>query len=109
MSNQNRGTDMGDAELFDVLGDPCARNVILQATQPLTSEEIARRSGWTEETVERRVEALVRNGFLARVPKNEGENGHIAYRTRVKKIRAGVMDDGLGVEVETESGSLVEM
>lgn len=82
------------AEVIDLLGDGCARAVLIAANgQPVTAKEIIRRCDASETTVYRRIRTLVERGLLEeRIALLRDSKQATVYRTTFTRLE--VLFDG---------------
>jgi predicted ArsR family transcriptional regulator len=87
--------------LADLLGDDCARTILVEAKkEPCSAEELSDRAGVSEPTVYRRLERLREYELVTEdvQPVTDGKNYRV-YRTQLDGIELDLTEDGFEVTV----------
>jgi predicted ArsR family transcriptional regulator len=95
-------SDVRDPEaLADLLGDECARTILIEAKkEPRSAAELSDRAGVSEPTVYRRLDRLSEYDLIAGdiQPVTDGKNYKL-YRTRLEGIELDLREDGFEITV----------
>jgi DNA-binding transcriptional ArsR family regulator len=95
-------SDVRDPDaLADLLGDDCARTILVEAKkQPRSAAELSDRVGVSEPTVYRRLDRLREYDLVAEEiqPVTDGKNYKV-YRTRLDGIELDLGEDGFEITV----------
>ncbi|MFB6250361.1 MAG: ArsR/SmtB family transcription factor [Halobellus sp.] len=95
-------SDVRDPEaLADLLGDDCARTILVEAKkEPRSAAELSDRAGVSEPTVYRRLERLRQYDLVTEdiKPVPDGKNYKL-YRTQLEGIELDLSDDGFEITV----------
>jgi len=95
-------SDVRDPEaLVDLLGDECARTILVEAKkEPRSAAELSDRAGVSEPTVYRRLERLREYDLVSAdiQPVTDGKNYEL-YRTELDGIELDLSEDGFEITV----------
>jgi predicted transcriptional regulator len=95
-------SDVRDPEaLADLLGDECARTILVEAKkEPRSAAELSNRAGVSEPTVYRRLERLREYDLVTEdiQPVTDGKNYKL-YRTELNGIELDLSEDGFEITV----------
>ncbi|AFZ74123.1 winged helix-turn-helix domain-containing protein [Natronobacterium gregoryi] len=98
-SNTRSESTPDSAAQLDVLGDECARTIVVATSGgPKTAKELTDRTDSSSATVYRRINNLLESGFLAECVRFEDDGSHTtAYEATVDGLEIDIGPDGIDV------------
>ncbi|SDQ95481.1 winged helix-turn-helix domain-containing protein [Natronobacterium texcoconense] len=98
-SNTRSESTADAAAQLDVLGDECARTIVVATSEgPKTAKELTDRTDSSSATVYRRINNLLESGFLAECVRFEDDGSHTtAYEAMVDRLEIEIGADGIEV------------
>lgn len=98
-SDTRSETAVDPATQLDVLGDECARTILVATSEgPRTAKELTDRTDSSSATVYRRINNLLESGFLAECVRFEDDGSHTtAYEATVENLQVSIGSDGIDV------------
>ncbi|WP_226042279.1 winged helix-turn-helix domain-containing protein [Natrinema sp. DC36] len=105
-SNTRSESTANPAAKLDVLGDDCARTILIATSEgPKTAKELTKRTDSSSATVYRRINNLLESDLLAECVRFENDGSHTtAYETTVDALRVRIDADGINVVVSDSDG-----
>ncbi|RQG91236.1 ArsR family transcriptional regulator [Natrarchaeobius halalkaliphilus] len=101
-ASNTRPDQTGDPEAqLDVLGDTCARTIIVATSNgPKTAKELTERTESSSATVYRRINSLLESDLLAECIRFEEDGSHTtAYEATVEQLTVRIDPDGINVSL----------
>lgn len=103
-SNTRSEPSPDSAAQLDVLGDECARTILVATSEgPKTAKELTERTDSSSATVYRRINNLLESDFLAECVRFEEDGSHTtAYEATIDRLRVDVGATGIDVSPATQ-------
>ncbi|WP_247004830.1 winged helix-turn-helix domain-containing protein [Halosolutus gelatinilyticus] len=103
VSNTRSETTDDPAAQLDVLGDECARTILVATSEgPKTAKELTERTDSSSATVYRRINNLLESDLLAECVRFDEDGSHTtAYEATVDSLRVRIGADGIQVSVSS--------
>lgn len=100
-SNTRSESTANPAAKLDVLGDDCARTILIATSEgPKTAKELTKQTDSSSATVYRRINNLLESDLLAECVRFENDGSHTtAYETTVDDLRVRIDADGINVVI----------
>jgi len=104
-SNTRSESTADPAATLDVLGDDCARTILIATSEgPKTAKELTKRTDSSSATVYRRINNLLESDLLAECVRFEDDGSHTtAYEATIDALRVRIDGDGITVGVADSS------
>ncbi|WP_408960124.1 helix-turn-helix domain-containing protein [Natrinema sp. 74] len=105
-SNTRSESTANPAAQLDVLGDDCARTILVATSEgPKTAKELTNRTDSSSATVYRRINNLLESELLAECVRFEDDGSHTtAYEATADVLRVRIGADGIEVIVSNTDG-----
>ncbi|MFB1065128.1 helix-turn-helix domain-containing protein [Natrinema sp. H-ect4] len=105
-SNTRSESTANPAAKLDVLGDDCARTILIATSEgPKTAKELTKQTDSSSATVYRRINNLLESDLLAECVRFENDGSHTtAYETTVDDLRVRIDADGINVAISDSDG-----
>ncbi|MCU4742697.1 helix-turn-helix domain-containing protein [Halobacteria archaeon AArc-m2/3/4] len=99
VSNTRTDPAVNPAAQLDVLGDECARTILVATSNgPRTAKELTERTDCSSATVYRRINNLLESELLAECIRFEEDGSHTtAYEATVENLQVDIDADGIDV------------
>ncbi|WP_276257037.1 winged helix-turn-helix domain-containing protein [Halomontanus rarus] len=99
VSNTRTDPTVSPAAQLDVLGDECARTILVATSNgPRTAKELTERTDCSSATVYRRINNLLESELLAECIRFEEDGSHTtAYEATVENLQVEIDADGIDV------------
>ncbi|ELY86272.1 winged helix-turn-helix domain-containing protein [Natrinema altunense] len=100
-SNTRSESTADHAAQLDVLGDDCARTILMATSEgPKTAKELTKRTDSSSATVYRRINNLLESDLIAECVRFDDDGSHTtAYEATVDVLRVRIDADGIDVAV----------
>ncbi|AFO56621.1 MULTISPECIES: winged helix-turn-helix domain-containing protein [unclassified Natrinema] len=100
-SNTRSESTADHAAQLDVLGDDCARTILIATSEgPKTAKELTKRTDSSSATVYRRINNLLESELIAECVRFDDDGSHTtAYEATVDVLRVRIDADGIDVAV----------
>ncbi|WP_226479746.1 winged helix-turn-helix domain-containing protein [Natrinema amylolyticum] len=100
-SNTRSESTADHAAQLDVLGDDCARTILVATSEgPKTAKELTERTDSSSATVYRRINNLLESDLIAECVRFDDDGSHTtAYEATVDILRVRIDADGIDVVV----------
>ncbi|MBZ6495754.1 helix-turn-helix domain-containing protein [Natrinema longum] len=100
-SNTRSESTPNPAAQLDVLGDDCARTILVATSEgPKTAKELTERTDSSSATVYRRINNLLESDLIAECVRFDDDGSHTtAYEATVDILRVRIDADGIDVVV----------
>ncbi len=112
MSTQASDTQTSNDAQLDVLGDECARTILVATSErPQTAKELTALTDSSSATVYRRINNLLESGLIEECIRFEADSTHTtAYQATADTLRVTIGPDGIDVCVDcnAEDSSALE-
>ena len=98
-SNTRTEPTVDPAAQLDVLGDECARTILVAASEgPKTAKELTDRTDSSSATVYRRINNLLETDLIAECVRFDDDGSHTtAYEATIDQLRVRIESDGISV------------
>jgi len=105
MSTQTSDTQSRKVVQLDVLGDECARTILVAASEgPQTAKELTALTDCSSATVYRRINNLLESGLIEECVRFEADSTHTtAYQATADTLHVSIGPDGIEVYVECDA------
>ena len=100
-SNTRSESSPDPSAQLDVLGDECARTILIATTDgPKTAKELTKRTDSSSATVYRRINNLLESDLLAECVRFDEDGSHTtAYEATVESLQVQIGAEGIDVSV----------
>ena len=100
-SNTRSESTPEPAAQLDVLGDECARTILVATSDgPKTAKELTKRTDSSSATVYRRINNLLESDLLAECVRFDDDGSHTtAYEATIETLRVQIGTDGIDVSM----------
>ncbi|WP_049889568.1 winged helix-turn-helix domain-containing protein [Natronolimnohabitans innermongolicus] len=100
-SNTRSESTPEPAAQLDVLGDECARMILVATSDgPKTAKELTKRTDSSSATVYRRINNLLESGLLSECVRFDDDGSHTtAYEATIESVSVQIQADGIDVSL----------